>query len=147
MPRIRELHAADRRGALSPIEGTDRMILTAPNHSPTIYWSCECGRSGVIEYDPSWTGFERFSVILREHEAQGGGCIEPVFTGSWLDDYTAPNQPTAGPAAAATTQTLTCLCCHQAFEISVEHDFKFCAYQYRMDLTWRIEKGELIYAD
>ena len=61
---------------------------------------------------------------------------------------TAPNQPTAGPAAAATTQTLTCLCCHQNFDISeVEHDFKFCAYQYRMDLTWRIEKGEMVYDD
>jgi hypothetical protein len=42
---------------------------------------------------------------------------------------------------------LVCLVCQHVFEKPEEHDFDLCAYQYRMDLVWRRETGETVYAN
>lgn len=55
----------------------------------------------------------------------------------------APNQPAgASPMAAATTKTYVCSLCQQTFTKPTDHDFEICAYQFRMELLWKKEKGE-----
>jgi len=43
--------------------------------------------------------------------------------------------------------TYVCVSCQEAFSTVAEHDFELCAVQYRMELKWRRERGEVIYAD
>jgi len=49
--------------------------------------------------------------------------------------------------AALTTKTYVCSLCQQTFTKPTDHDFDVCAYQFRMELLWRKEKGEVIHVN
>lgn len=58
------------------------------------------------------------------------------------------NQPAGcSPMAALTTKTYVCSLCQQTFTKPTDHDFDVCAYQFRMELLWRKEKGEVIHVN
>lgn len=40
-----------------------------------------------------------------------------------------------------------CALCQRAFAKATDHDFDICAYQFRMELLWRQEKGDVIHAN
>jgi len=64
----------------------------------------------------------------------------------------APNQPAGGcPMAAVNPKTservYVCAFCQQSFIRIEDHDFDLCEVQYRMELKWKAEKGEVIYVN
>jgi hypothetical protein len=53
-------------------------------------------------------------------------------------------QPAPDPKRA---RVYVCVICGEAFAAVEDHDFDLCAVQYEMELRWRLEGGEVIYAN
>jgi len=61
---------------------------------------------------------------------------------------TAPNQPAGcSPMAASKTKTYVCSLCQQTFTKPSDHDYGFCAFQFRAEMFYRKEKGEVIHVN